>query len=414
MKGSPKLSKNKKAVKSGANTIRQSPYKKRNKRNIGRIALIASAIFLAIIVMIVVIGFYNNEIKPLNQPAIEVNDTSFDMAYYIERFDAYTRNLQPETVGFMTESVANQIIRDELIRQGAGALAVVVSNEEVESALELTENVNEEIYIEIMESELRSNKVLDYFNNELPDEVEQVQISVMLVENEVVADTVISRIDNRENFSVMMDEYSVESEGNADDLWLPEKLIANHLVSELVFTLIPGEIGKISDETIGKDIGYWLIEVTAMDEIKGIEVRAMLLGSLEQAKEIKGRLEVEDFNTLAAEYSQHESGENGGDLGWMIIGDMGNDIFDGVAFDLPINLVSDPVYDSSVETLGGCWVVELLAREDHELAIEPRNVLAQEDFNIWLLEQENNGTIVNHLDSESTAWAVKKVLRDRK
>ncbi len=408
------MSKNKKAVKSGANTIRQNPYKKRNKRNIGRIALIASAIFLAIIVMIVVIGFYNNEIKPLNQPAIEVNDTSFDMAYYIERFDAYTRNLQPESVSFMTESVANQIIRDELIRQGAGALAVVVSNEEVESALELTENVNEEIYIEIMESELRSNKVLDYFNNELPDEVEQVQISVMLVENEVVADTVISRIDNRENFSVMMDEYSVESEGNADDLWLPEKLIANHLVSELVFTLIPGEIGKISDETIGKDIGYWLIEVTAMDEIKGIEVSAMLLGSLEQAKEIKGRLEVEDFNTLAAEYSQHESGENGGDLGWMIIGDMGNDIFDGVAFDLPINLVSDPVYDSSVETLGGCWVVELLAREDHELAIEPRNVLAQEDFNIWLLEQENNSTIVNHLDSESTAWAVKKVLRDRK
>ncbi len=408
------MSKNKKAVKPGANTIRQNPYKKRNKRNIGRIALIASAIFLAIIVMIVVIGFYNNEIKPLNQPAIEVNDTSFDMAYYIERFDAYTRNLQPESVGFMTESVANQIIRDELIRQGAGALAVVVSNEEVESALELTENVNEEIYIEIMESELRSNKVLDYFNNELPDEVEQVQISVMLVENEVVADTVIFRIDNREDFSVMMDEYSVESEGNADDLWLPEKLIANHLVSELVFTLIPGEIGKISDETIGKDIGYWLIEVTAMDEIKGIEVRAMLLGSLEQAKEIKGRLEVEDFNTLATEYSQHENGENGGDLGWMIMGDMGNDIFDGVAFDLPIDLVSDPVYDSSVETLGGCWVVELLAREDHELAIEPRNVLAQEDFNIWLLEQENNSTIVNHLDSESTAWAVKKVLRDRK
>ena len=410
----PQLSKNRKAVKSGTNPIWQNPSKKRDKRNIGRIALIASAIFVAVIVMIVVIGLYNNEIKPLNQPAIEVNDTSFDMAYYIEMLDAYTRNLQPESVGYMTESVANQIIRNELIRQGAGALAVVVSNEEVESAFELTEDINEDIYKDIMENELRNNKVLDYFNNELPDEVEQVQISVMLVENEVIADIVISRIDSREDFSVIMAEYSVESEGSTDDLWLPEKLIANHLVSELVSTLKPGEIGKISDETIRKDIGYWLIEVTDMDEIKGIKVRAMLVGSLEQAKEIKGRLEVEDFNTLAEEYSQHESGENGGDLGWLIMGDMGNDIFDGVAFDLSIDLVSDPVYDSSVKTLGGYWVVELLAREDHELAIEPRNVLAQEDFNMWLLEQENNSTIVNHLDSESGAWAVKKVLKGRK
>ena len=408
------MSKNKKAVKSRTNPIRQDPTKKRSQKNIGRSALIASAIFLAVIVMIVSIGFYNNEIKPLKQLVIEVNDNSFDMAYYIEMLDAYTRKLQPESVGYMTESVANQMIRNELIRQRSSVLAVVVSNEEIESALELTENINEEIYKDIMESELRNNKVLDYFNNELPDEVEQVQISVMLVENEVVADTVISRIDNREDFSVIMAEYSVESEGNTDDLWLPEKLIANHLVSELVFTLKPGDIGKISDETIGKDIGYWLIEVTDMDEIKGIKVRAMLLGSLELAKEIKGRLEIEDFNTLAEEYSQHESGENGGDLGWLIMGDMGNDIFDGVAFGLSIDLVSDPVYDSSVETLGGCWVVELLAREDHELAIEPRNVLAQEDFNVWLSEQENNSTIVNHLDSESGAWAVKKVLRGRK
>lgn len=408
------MSKNRKAVKSGTNPIKQNPSKKRSQRKIGRIALIASAIFVAVIVMIIVIGFYNNEIKPLNQQAIEVNSTSFDMAHYTEMLDAYTKNLQPESVGFMTQSVANQIIRNELIRQGAGSLAVVVSNEEVESALELAEDIDEDIYKDIMESELRNNKVLDYFNNELPDEVEQVQISVMLVENEVVADTVISRIDNREDFSVIMTEYSVESEGNTDDLWLPEKLIANHLVSELVSTLMPGDIGKISDETIGKDIGYWLIEVTDVDEIKGIEVRAMLLGSLEQAKEIKGRLEVEDFNTLAAEYSQHESGESGGDLGWLIMGDMGSDIFDGVAFDLAINLVSDPVYDSSVETLGGYWVVKLLAREDHELAIEPRNVLAQEDFNVWLLGQENNSTIVNHLDSESEAWAVKKVLRERK
>ena len=140
----------------------------------------------------------------------------------------------------------------------------------------------------------------------------------------------------------------------------------------------------------------------------------MLLGNRELAEDIKTRLDTEDFGDLAEEYSQHESKENGGKLGWLKMGEIGNDTFDGVAFDIALDLVSDPVVDNSVETIGGYWVIELLAREDHELAAEAGSKLAQGDFIEWLSEQENNSTIVIHLNSESKSWAVKKVLRGKK
>ena len=408
------MSKKKKPVKSSINPSKQNLSKWQHRQNISRIAMIASAIFLAVIAGIIVFGLYNSEIKPLHQPAIEVNNNTFDMAYYIEMLDAYTRNLQTESVDYMADSVTNQIVRNELIKQGAGALAVVVSSEEVESALAKTENASEEIYTDIVESELLSNKVLEYFNAKLPYEIEQIHINVMLVESEMAADTVISRIDSREEFSVLMAEFSIESEGNKDKLWLPEELITNLLVAEQVSTLKPGEIDKVADEAVKKDKGYWLIEVTGRDEIKGTKIRAMLLGSRGQADEIKERLDTEEFNALAVEYSQHESKENGGELGWLKMGEIGNDTFDGVAFDISLDVVSNPVPDSSVETIGGYWVIELLAREEHELTAEARTKLAQEDFIEWLSEQENSSTIVIHLDSESKSWAVKKVLRGRK
>jgi len=376
--------------------------------------MIASAIFLAVIVVIVVFGLYASEIKPLHQPSIEVNNTTFDMAYYIEMLDAYTKNLQVESLDYMADSVINQVVRNELIRQGAGALAVVVTSDEVESALAKTENASEEIYTEIVKSELLNNKVLEYFNVELPYEIEQVHVNVMLIENEMAANTVISRMGSREDFSVLMTEFSIESEGNKNQLWLPEELITNPLVAEQVSILKPGEIAKVADEAVKKDKGYWLIEITGKDEIKGRKVRAMLLGSREQAEELKARLDTEDFNVLAAEYSQHESKENGGELGWLKMGEIGNDIFDGVAFDISLDMVSDPVPDNSIETIGGYWVIELLARGKHELTAEARRKLAQENFIEWLSEQEKSSTIVIHLDSESRSWAVKKVLRGRK
>jgi len=407
------LSKKKNLVKSTVNPSKHNLSKWQHRRKISRIALIASAIFLAAIAGIVSFGLYNSEIKPLHQPAIEVNNNTFDMAYYIEMLDAYTKNLEAESVGYMASSVTNQIVRNELIKQGAVALAVVVSNEEIETALADTEYASEDIYKEIVKSELLNNKVLEYFNAQLPHEVEQIHISVMLVEDEMAASTVISRIGSGEDFSVLMAEFSIENDENKDKLWLPEELISNPLVAGHVFTLKPDEIAKVSDEAVKKDKGYWLIEVVEIDEIKGRKIRTMLLGSHEQAEEIKGRLDTEEFNTLAAEYSQHESSESGGELGWLKVGDMGNDTFDAVAFDISLDMISDPVPDNSVETIGGYWVIELLAREEYELATESRNKLGQQDFIEWLAEQENSSTIVIHLDSESISWAVKKVHRGR-
>ena len=408
------MSKRNKALKSSINPVKRNLSKSKHQQNISRIALIATAIFLVVIVGIILFGLYNNEIKPLNQPTIEVNNTIFDMDYYIEMLNAYTKNLQAESVEYMADSVINQIVRNELIKQGATALAVMVSNEEVEAALSKTDNADEDIYMEIAESELINNKVLDYFNDKLPYEIEQIHINIMLVEDELVANTVVSRINSGEDFGLLSTEFSIESEGSKNKIWLPEELIDNPLLSEKVSISKAGDIDKVFDGTLKKESGYWIIEVTDIDEIKGRNVRVILLGSHEQAEEVKEKLNVEDFNDLAMQYSQHDSKENGGELGWLQMGEIGNEAFDDIVFDIPLGEISGPFLDNSIETTGGYWVIELLAREIHELATETSKVLAQKNFIDWLLEQEDNSTVIIHLDSVSESWAVKKVLRGRK
>ena len=74
---------------------------------------------------------------------------------------------------------------------------------------------------------------------------------------------------------------------------------------------------------------------------------------------------------------------------------------------------SDPVRDESIETVGGYWVIQLLAREVHELSDEVKSSLSQKEFIEWLTEIENNSTITIHLDEEMKSFAVKKVTKRR-
>jgi len=396
-----------------ANSGSQNLPKKHLQRNTHRIILIALSVFLAVIAVTVIYGIYDSEIKPLHESAIEVNYTNYDMAYYIDVLDAYTKNMQTESVIYIANFVTNQVVRNELIRQGAGTLSIMATSEEIELALSDTENTGEDIFRDIAETELLNNKLVDYFSSQLPYEIEQIQLNVMLVEDEFVANSVLSRIDDGVDYNTLMAEFSIEHEDNKEELWLPEELLSNSLLKEWVSTIEATSSDKIPDETVSKSRGYWLIEVTDIDDIEGINVRAMLLGSYVQAEEIRTRLDTEEFSALAREYSQHTSKEDGGELGWLKKGEIKNNTFDDIAFSLSPNLVSSPIFDVSVETVGGYWIIELLAREKHELSTEAKETLALQDFTDWLSEQENNSTIVIHLDNESESWAVKKVLKRR-
>ena len=407
------MNKKKKPVYNVHSTEKFRPIKSQKQFKLRRIITIGGAVFLASVIILIAVGLYSSEVKPLKETALEINDTVVTMDSYIDIFDVYTKNIQPEALSYMPDSVTQQIVRNELVRQGAKALDVTVTSEEIELALIQTEDSDNKAYKDIAESELLTNKILQLFNDGLPEEMEQIHANIMLVESEAVAKDAETRIHNGETFEDLNEELSCGIEEDGDLGWRPEELITNSVIADEVASLGAGTIGMVYDETAEKRVAYWLIEVTDIDDEKGREIRSMLLSSLEEAEDIKDRLETEDFEVLAEEFSLDTSSKEGGELGWLKPGDMENETFDSVAFELPVGTISDPVRDESIETVGGYWVIQLLAREMHELSAEVKSSLSQKEFIEWLTEIENNSTITIHLDEEMKSFAVKKVTKRR-
>jgi len=385
-----------------------------------RIIIIAAVIFLAGILGYVGYGAYNDKIKPFRQVVIEVNGTSFTMDYYVKMLDAYTKNMQPSQLYYMADPIANQIVQDELIRQGAESLGINAEAQEIDEKIKENKLPNDKAYRNIVAVTILREKLLEnYFGSRLPDTMEQAHIQVMLVESETVANEVIGKVENGEDFTTLVGELSYDSrskEKGGDLDWLPKELMPNTFIGDAASSLETGELSQpIYDESASKDVGYWLIEVTDKGEEKGIKARAILLGSKQEADEVRTALSDENFAELAKEHSQYESED--GELGWLKeeekeSNDFG-DAFNEVVFNLDLNVISESVKDESVQTTGGYWVIKVLEKGEHELRDEVRKGLAYNDFTEWLQVQRETSTINNYLDEEKKGLAVERVSKGR-
>jgi len=381
---------------------------------IRRIVIIAAVVFLAGILSWVGYEYYEDyKSNPMREVVIEVNGVPFTMENYVKTLDAYTEGVESQMVYYMTDRVANDIIQGELLRQGAKNLGIEVTPEEIDAGLVEYGLPNDKVYQDIIRSVLLQGKLEEYLGFQLPNTMEQAHVQVMLVESEEVADEVITKIEAGGNFTALVEEFSCNSSIEGDLGWLPQELMPNTLIADAAFNLTPGGISQpIYDESATKNVGYWLIEVTD-EEDKKIKARAMLLGSEAEAEWVKDELVSENFSSLAKEYSQHESKDEGGELGWLEEGDMGSEAFDQVAFNITANEVSEPVEDESAQTTGGYWLVKVVDRGDHQLATDVREGLRDKRFNDWFEEWKENSTIENLLDEEKKERAVNKVLEGR-
>ena len=385
-----------------------------------RIIIIAAVIFLAGILGYVGYGAYNDKIKPFRQVVIEVNGTSFTMDYYVKMLDAYTEGMESSQLYYMVDLVANQIVQDELIRQGAESLGINAEAQEIDEKIKENKLPNDKAYRNIVAVTILREKLLEnYFGSQLPDAMEQAYIQVMLVESETVANEVIGKVENGEDFTTLVGELSYDSrskEKGGDLDWLPKELMPNTFIGDAASSLETGELSQpIYDESASKDVGYWLIEVTDKGEEKGIKARAILLGSKQEADEVRTALSDENFAELAKEHSQYESED--GELGWLKeeekeSNDFG-DAFNEVVFNLDLNVISESVKDESVQTTGGYWVIKVLEKGEHELRDEVRKGLAYNDFTEWLQVQRETSTINNYLDEEKKGLAVERVSKGR-
>jgi parvulin-like peptidyl-prolyl isomerase len=407
--------KQKKAVSERVPTKGQLSKWQRQMR-IRRIVIIAAVVFLVGILSWVGYGYYRDTIKPWREVVIKVNSVRVTMRYFVKMFDAYAKveGINSTIISYYGDQiagmVADNIINAELLRQGAESLNITVTTDEINAALQQYGLPNGSAYQDIVRASLLDQKVRGYFGSQLPDPMEQADVQVMLVESQEVANEVITKVEAGGNFTALVEEYSCNSSIEGDLGWLPRELMPNTLIANAAFNLTTGNISQpIYDETAIKDVGYWLIEVTDKQD-EGINASAMLLGSEAEAEQVKAELASENFSSLAKEYSQHESKDAGGELGWLQPGDMGSAAFDQVAFNLTVNEVSEPVKDTSVQTIGGYWLVKVIDRGDHELEDNVKQQLIDNHYNDWFEELKANSAIENLLDAGKISWAINQVL----
>jgi parvulin-like peptidyl-prolyl isomerase len=375
-----------------------------------------------VVLAIIGIGLYNQwyipERKPLGEIVIEVNDTQFDMAYYITMLQIYVGGSAQEMYN-MADDVARLIQEGELVRQEAIKLGISISDEEVDEVLKGYEPPLSEDYRDVVRSQLLVRRLNDeHFDKQVPIFAEQRYILAMFLESEAQANEVRARLEAGEDFATLAGELSLEAsskEEEGDLGWQPESMLTLRMglsvVDEYAFGAEVGVLSQpVHDETITKTGGYWLVKVLERDEAaEETYLKIMLLGSEQEANEVRARLEAgEDFATLAEELTQHDSSKRtGGD--WLVSSrETETEVFNDFAFSAELNELSQPIYDDTVETKGGYWLIKVTEMEsDRQITDEDRSLLKMDAFSNWVesLFDDPANSVRNYLDDERKQWA---------
>jgi parvulin-like peptidyl-prolyl isomerase len=415
-----------------------SHFKKHQRRQrfiFGSGILIIVAV-LAVIGAGIYFGWYVPERQPLHQTVIEVNDTEYDMAYYVntlkyELFQLQSMGISVDIsqMSYLATGAVTAIETSELTRQEALKLGISVSDEEVEAKINeqfssfdpsLLKTYHDVIRDMVRSQLLRQKLLDDYFDQQVPQTAPQRRVLAMFLESQSQAAEIRDRLENGELFSDLTAEFCLDSyckSQNGDLGWHPKeilaKLVDSSVLADSAFSQEVGTLSQpIAEDTKSKTLGYWLIRVDFRDDDAGTaQGKAMLLGSEEEASNVRARLEAgEDFAALSDEFSQYDQFKgNGGDFE-VSKGDMSS-AFDDFAFDpeLELGSLSQPIKDDTVTTTGGYWLIKVAdASDDRPLDDADRNTLKNDALNQWTagLADKPENTVENYLTDETTNWAI--------
>jgi len=356
-------------------TRRQLSQWQRHKRR-QRIIFGLGIFIIVVALSIVGAGWYIDQYQPLQQNVVIVNDTNFNMDYYVKALEFYGGGQPTYYLYSIAGEVVTIIQRNELIRESATKLGISVSQEEVDEELKSRDPPVSKDYRDLVRAEMLIDKLRDeYFDQQVPLYAEQRHIMAMFLESENQAAEVGVRIKEGEEFAELAGELSLESlskEENGDLGWRPEGILSillnTSIIDEYAFSSGVGVLSQpVYDEERIKGVGYWIAKVLERKEVaEKAVVLGILLASEEEAQEVRAKLEVgEAFEELAQEFSQHESGEDDGDLGWFTPGEVGPAIDEFVFnHEIELGVVSEPIFDDTITSDGGYWLLKVAERKE--------------------------------------------------
>lgn len=400
-----------------------SHWEQQKKRR--RLFLILGISVIAAVSVVTGRGFYITYYQPMHETVIRVNDTEFNMGYYIKMLELSGRG-QPDYLPYLADQVVTAIEQDELIRQGAEDLGIVASNSEVDEMLKEFDPPLSKDYRDLIRAEILKGKLRDvYFDQGVPMFAEQRHMMAMFLESENQTAEVRTRLENGEDFGELAGELSLESLSqteNGDLGWHPYGILSEMMgLSIPEYYAFTSEVGVLSqplyDEARTKSVGYWLVKVLDIDEEdEEVQVQVMLLGSEQEVQEVITKLEGgEDFATLAEELSQdNASKEKGGDLGWLASDEI-NPVYQDFVLNAELEALSEPIKDEAVVTKGGYWLVKVLDKEDNrQIEDSDRDFFKQKALDEWVswLWDNPENEVESYLDDEKKAWAIAEAMKN--
>ncbi|MBM3173222.1 MAG: hypothetical protein FJ022_01220 [Chloroflexi bacterium] len=399
--------------------------RRQRQQKLQRIITFVGLAFFAAILGFIGWGYYTYQVKPLNQPVLKVNDRTFNMGYFSKAMGLYSIGNDQSQIPLFADITIGRLETSELVRQGAPSLGISVSSDDVKRLIETAGLPDNATIREVIAGELLTAKVLnEYFANKVPTNCEQARVEAMLLESKENADKIAARLAAGDNFTALAMDFSVESTTKAKGGnlgWLPRgysKLVLENLgdsmIEEIADSLKPGMISQpVYDKSVKKRLGYWIIEALEKDEEKGLHVRGILVGTEEEAKDIKNSLQQgNDFATLVRNHSLHqESKEQNGDLGWfkqpkLYEKDQIRDTVTIAISEMEPGDLSYPITDFNVQTPGGYWLVRVLERDTRDLDEDTENAIKSKMFEAWLESQKENSNVEYLLDAKKKNWAI--------
>jgi hypothetical protein len=378
------------------------------------------AIVLVLVASGIYFGWYVPVYRPLHETVVSVNNTSLSMSYLIDtaRYLDTQGYISAGYASYYAEYALSYIQSAEVMRQEAEKMGITVSEEEIDQMLEGYDDINNAALRGIVRNELLINKLKsDYFDPQVPATADQRHVMAMFLESQAQANEVKARIQAGEDFGTIAAELSLDAttkNASGDMGFHPSDVIStvfgNDLLEGPIFSAELGDLEEVQDDSTTKQVGYWLVKVTDRKEDNSeAYVLGMLLGSEEEALDIKARLDAgEDFNALAEAYSRAWDEEDGADFGW--IPSDSTDVPATYIFntDIPLNTVSDPIQDTTVTTEGGYWLFELVGASNMELSADDRDTMVTNLLSDWLdeIQGSSDNVVESYFDSSRETWAV--------
>lgn len=408
-----------------------SHWQQQQKRQ--RIVFITGIVTIAVVVVLVVAGWFLGSFLPMQQPVISVNGRVFDAGYYVDMLRITTRG-NPSYASLYTDIVARDIKQNELIRQAAAQLNITVSNDEIKKKLAESKLDSSEVYRDLVRASLLVEKIREeYIDSKIPQTADQRQIMAVLLETAKQAAEARNKLEASANltgdFAKLAEEQSVDTYSKSkkgDFGWHSRDVLADIFTTQIpldfAFNAAIGELSQpLRDDDASKTVGYWVIKVVKKSaEGDEAELMGMLLGSDEEARNAIQRLNAgEDFSVIAKERSQTGTAqEDGGNLGAIAKGQM-TDAVDKFVFDAATGdgALSAPLRDDTVETRGGYWLIKVVAEQkDRIISTEDRDYLKSKALQEWInLLWSNPLNVIDDsaLTAEMKYWAVEQAVKGR-